>query len=78
MKEYIIERLKRKFYCISTSFFLQRISFLLNVYLYLFLREKEHMCGRGRERGRQRIQRRLQAVSPEPDKALELNHETMT
>ena len=37
-----------------------------NVYLFLGQRETEHERGRGRERGRHRIGRRLQALSHQP------------
>ena len=50
--------------------------------LYLFLRQKEHERRRGRDRGRHRIQGRLQALSHlhrTHDAGLELtNHEIMT
>ena len=50
--------------------------FFLNV---LFIFEKEHEHGRGTERGRQRIQSGLCAVSGEPDVGLEpMNYEIMT
>ena len=42
------------------------------MFIYLFLRQREHECGRGREKGRQRIPSRLLAVGSEPVKELEL------
>ena len=51
--------------------------FVFNV--YLFFREREHKQGRGRERGRQRIQSRLCTVSAKPSMGLQpMNHEIMT
>ena len=52
---------------------------ILNVYLFLRQRERECKQGRGRKRGRQRIQSRLHAVSTEPDVGCELrSREFMT
>ena len=51
------------------------------IYMFLFIFERESVCeqGRGRERGRQRIQSRLCADSNEPDVGLRLtNREIMT
>ena len=51
------------------------------IYMFLFIFERECVCeqGRGRERGRQRIQSRLCADSNEPDVGLRLtNREIMT
>ena len=43
-----------------------KIFFFFNVYLFLGQRETEHEQGRGRERGRHRIENRLQALSHQP------------
>ena len=42
------------------------------MFFLVFIFEREHEWGRGRERGRQRIPRRLRAVSTEPDAGLAL------
>ena len=53
--------------------------YLLNVLLYLFLRETEQAGEGQRERERERIPSRLHTVSTEPDVGLELtNREIMT
>ena len=55
--------------------------FFLIFLMLIYFWETEHKQGRGRERGRHRIQGRIQAlsVSTEPDAGLELtNHEIMT
>ena len=55
--------------------------YFLNIFLCLFLRERETECeqARGRERGRHRIWSRLCAISTQPDAGLEpTSREIMT
>ena len=48
--------------------------FYLFINVYLFLRKRDSEPGRGRERGRERIQRSLQAEGRQLDAGLELTN----